>query len=391
MAMSNSKPISKSIFVIVIVALIAIAAVAVGISAIQGAPRTVTVTQTQTVTTTAPAQQKVYTLKLLHYYLPTDPGFETIKLFASMTENASGGRIKIELYTTDELGIAITEILDATARGVVDLAGFYPGYLAAQDPMFALAGGGPGPISDVFEIIWETKEVEDLINATLAKWGVVYVGPLSACPAEPLLLRKPITSLDDLKGMILRSTGLGAEFYSKLGAQVVMIPGGELYTAIQLGTIDAFEYLDLEGVYRMGFADVVKYLILPTRGYNLHASAGLDMFLIANPKVWQELPEDLKEIIKSTLYAALIQGGIHVFTLNSEAKEKWIAAGATIIELPQKDLAKIVQVATEIYAEYAKKSPDALEYVTRLVKAWRDMGYEDWASALEEALASSKP
>jgi len=383
------------------IVIIVIVAAVVGMYATQRAPQTVTVTYTvpgtgaktvtQYVTTTVSAPQKVYTLKLLHYYLPTDPGYKTVQTFASIVEKASGGRLKIELYTTDELGISITEMLDATIRGVVDLSGFYPGYLAAQDPIFALAGGGPGPISDIFEIVWQIKYVEDLINNTIAKWGAVYVGPLSACPAEPLLLRKEITSLDDLKGMILRSTGLGAEFYSKLGAQVAMLPGGELYTAIQLGTIDALEYLDLEGLYRMGFQDVAKYLILPPKGYNLHASAGIDMFLIANPKVWRELPEDLKEIIRSSLYAALIEGGINVFKLNSEAKEKWITAGAKIIELPQKDLAKIVKVAVEIYAEYAKKSPEAYEYVTRLVKAWRDMGYEDWASALEEALKKSKP
>ncbi|EHR79293.1 C4-dicarboxylate ABC transporter substrate-binding protein [Thermococcus litoralis DSM 5473] len=341
-------------------------------------------TQATGAQTSAPAE--TYELKMATFYLAGDPGFEIAQHFADEVEKMSNGRIKIEVYQAGELGFPVTEIVDSTANGVVDIAIFYSSYLASQDPVLALAGGKPGPISNPYELFYQVKAVEDLVQKSFEKFGVVYIGPMIYGEPEILVSTKPITKLDDVKGMILRSSGLAAVFYNTLGAQAMMMASGELYQALQLGTIDGLEWTDYAADYKMGFHEVAKYIVEPTKGVNLHSEAAVHAFLIVNPEVWNKLPDDLKEIIKVANMETYLWGSYYVNTLNREYRQKWIDAGATLVKLPPEDNQKIIETAVQLHIEYAKKSPEAQEYVKRLVKVWRDLGYEEWANALEAAL-----
>ncbi|WP_266105274.1 type 2 periplasmic-binding domain-containing protein [Thermococcus sibiricus] len=157
-------------------------------------------TQTPGAQTSAPAE--TYELKMATFYLAGDPGFEIAQHFADEVEKMSNGRIKIEVYQAGELGFPVTEIVDSTANGVVDIAIFYSSYLASQDPVLALAGGKPGPISNPYELFYQVKTVEDLIQKSFEKFGVVYIGPMIYGEPEILVSRVPINRLSDLNGKI---------------------------------------------------------------------------------------------------------------------------------------------------------------------------------------------
>ena len=139
----------------------------------------------------------------------------------------------------------------------------------------------------------------------------------------------------------------------------------------------------------MGFHEVAKYVIEPTPGVNIHSEAAVHAYLIVNPSLWNELPEDLKEIIRVATMETYLWGSYYVNRLNREYRNKWIEAGATIIRLPPEDNQKIIETAIMLHVEYAKKSPEAREYITRLIQVWKDLGYEEWANALEAALKQS--
>lgn len=350
------------------------------------------VTVTRPVTVTAPATERpaeTYRFRMATYYLAGDPVFDILQNFARTVERMSGGRIKIEVFQAGELGFPVTEIVDATSRGVVEIAIFYTSYLAAQDPVFALAGAKTGPLSDPWELLAYVRSVEDLVNATFRKWGVVYIGPMIYGEPEIAVFRVPVAKLDDIKGKIMRASGLSAVFWSRFGAQTVMMPAGELYTALQLGTVDGLEWTDFAANYRLGFHEVAKYVVAPTKGYNLHSEAAVHAFLIVNPDVWARLPDDLKAIIRTACYATYWHGAEVVTRLNAEFRQKWLGAGATIVELPREDLRRIVEVGAALHVEYAKMSPEAREYVLRVLRVWKELGYGEWAEALEKALAAA--
>jgi len=333
-----------------------------------------------------PVQAPKYRFKMATFYLAGDPGFEAAKYFAGLVKNMSNGRIEIEVYQAGELGFPVTEIVDAVSRKTVEIGIFYTSYLAAQDPVMALAGGKPGPLSNPYDVLYYSSELFDLVEKTFKKFNVVTICPMIYGDPEILVLRMPVERLDDLKGKILRSSGLAAVFYQRLGVQAIMLPAGELYTALQLGTIDGLEWTDYVANYRMGFHEVAKYVVEPTPGVNLHSEATIHAYLIVNPSVWEELPDDLKHIIRAACEATYLWTARHISALDREYKQKWIEAGAKIIRLPPEDNEKIIRTAIELHIEYAKKSPEAKEYVNRLVRIWRDLGYESWASALEKAL-----
>jgi len=381
--------VKSSVLAVVVVVVVAVSFVAgffvgqstVAPSAVPGA--TVTVTQT---VAPAVATRK---FRLITFYLAGDPGYEAAKYFAELVRSISGGRITVEVYYAGELGIAVTDIVDAVARGTVEIGMFYTSYLAGVDPVFALAGGKPGPLSNSHDVLYYATKLFDLVNATFAKFGVVAIGPMVFGDVEILVSRVPVSSLKDIKGRVFRSSGLAAVFWSRLGLQTMMLPAGELYTALQLGTIDGLEWTDYVANYRMGFHEVAKYVVEPTPGYNLHSEATVHAYLIVNPSVWRELPEDLRQIVRAACAATYYWTAYYVPALNKEYRQKWIEAGATIVRLPQEDLERILEVAIQLHVEYAAKSPEAREYVNRLVTIWRDLGYESWAEKLSKALEAA--
>ena len=159
------------------------------------------------------------------------------------------------------------------ARGTVEIGTFYnrhvllyTSYLAGIDPVFALAGGKPGPLSNSHDVLYYATRVFDLVNETFAKFGVVAIGPMVFGDVEIPVSRVPLKSLKDIDGKVFRSSGLAAVFWSRMGLQMMVLPAGELYTALQLGTIDGLEWTDYVANYRMGFHEVAKYVVEPTPG-----------------------------------------------------------------------------------------------------------------------------
>ncbi len=332
------------------------------------------------------ATAKTYNFRMATFYSAGDPAFNVINHFIKLVEEKTKGQVKIEAFQGGELGFPVTEIVDATGRGVVDLAIFYTSYLASQNPVMALAGGRPGPATTPNDLLKEVEGVKAFIAGAFEKFGTVYIGPMIYGNPEILVTTFPVKKLSDLKGKILRSSGLAAVFYTKFGAQAIMMPGGELYQALQLGTIDGLEWTDFAADYRLGFYEVAKYALEPTPGINLHSAAAIHAFLIFNPSVWKKLPEDLKKAVKDACYEAYNWSSDYVVKLNKEYKKKWIESGGVVTKLSKEDNEKIVKVACEVLADYSKKSKEATEYMKTLLKVWEELGYKKWVSELKNKL-----
>lgn len=352
---------------------------------------TMTVTVPTTVTLTAtPAPGKVYKWRLVTHLAIKEPRAEGVHYFASLVKNLSGGRLIIEVYGGGEL-FPVTETYTQLARGTIEAAATYTGYWAAQDEVMALIGAIPWPLTKPHELWYYLESVRDIVEKDFReRWGVVYIGPLTIATTESLMCRIPIKSVSELKGRIVRSSGLGISFYEKIGAKALMLPVGEIYTALQLGTVDCAEWNDYKTNYALGFHEVAKYVLEPPPGGTLHTGIFLDHPLVVNAKAWEELPDDLKMIVRVAAQATWqwtsyrMWGDQHLW-----GRELWIKAGATIYTAPEEDKELIKQAQVSVLVEQAKRGPVALEMVKRIVKVARDLGYTDWANALENALRSA--
>jgi len=222
---------------------------------------------------------------------------EGCKLLADWVRQMSGGRMEITVYGGGEL-IPALEGFDAVSNGAVEMnhgaayywsgkvpaASFFAavpfGMNAQQMGSWIISGGG----AELWEELYHPFNVQPILCGNT---GVQMAG----------WFKKEINTLNDLKGLKMRIPGLGARVLEKAGGTPVLVSGGEIYTNLERGVIDATEWIGPFHDYLMGFHEVAKYYYYP--GWHEPGPA-LEM-LINKPK-FDALSSDLREIIRTACY-----------------------------------------------------------------------------------------
>ncbi|MCH8883464.1 MAG: TRAP transporter substrate-binding protein DctP [SAR324 cluster bacterium] len=172
----------------------------------------------------------------------------------------------------------------------------------------------------------------------------------------------PLRTFEDFAGKKIRYPGgIVAEVFSAAGVSTVLLPGGEIYPALEKGVIDAADYVGAAINWNLGFAEVTKYIVLPS----LHQPVDL-MDVTVNMKSWNALPNELQEM----LIAAVKWHSWDQWSAIHEADRlhyrKFAEAGTEIITLPPAEIDKFRKVAIPLWYKWAKK--DAI--ATRAFKIW---------------------
>lgn len=325
------------------------------------------------------AQEKVYKWRTVtHQLVGTSRYKGTVVPFCEMVKKASNGRLVIEPYGAGVL-FPVPESFDAVRDGVVQMAMVWSGYWAGKDPVFALAGSRCGdPIVDFGENFYRSQQLAPIVSKAYEKFGVKALGAFDLAPTEILCSVKPIRSLADFKGKKFRSAGIGATFYTALGAGAVSLSAPEIYQALQLGTVDGAEYNDYLVNREMGLHEVTKFVIEPC----LHTGATDDKELIVNPKAWAELPDDLKNIVMMGRDYARYLSATAYGVENHKAKLAWLKRKVQIINLPEKDVKEIRGIAWKVLLDFGKRNPECAQYLAGYAKVLNDLGYEEEAKGL---------
>ena len=155
-----------------------------------------------------------------------------------------------------------------------------------------------------------------------------------------------------MKGMKIRTAGLSSELFEKLGASVVLLPGGEVLPSLQRGLIDSAEFLDASMDYSLGIHQICKYRFSPP----IHMSNNIFQLLI-KPATWKKLPADLQSIVKHAAMVASLQGYAEHWMDAIEANQKLEDAGIITYRLSKEDQDTVHKMTLEIIEEKAKKDP----------------------------------
>ena len=164
---------------------------------------------------------------------------------------------------------------------------------------------------------------------------------------------EPITSLDDYNGMKIRFAGLGGKVLEKLGASVTMMPGGELFQALEKGTIDATEFSMPAIDQILGFDQIVKNNLFP--GWHQPFTA---QYMLINGDEWNEATDAQKALVESVCTAAVLRGLAEGEYLNGAVLAELQAKGVTIGQISPEILAQLKAVSDEVMAEQAAADPD---------------------------------
>lgn len=238
--------------------------------------------------------QKVFHWKLVTTWPKNFPGLGTApEKFAKAVDTMSQGRLKVRVYGAGEL-VPAMGVFDAVSAGSVQAGhgGAYywkgkipasiffttvPFGMNAQEMNGWLYHGGG------MELWREVYAPFNLIPFAAGNTGVQMAG----------WFNKEINSVDDIKGLKMRIPGSGGEVWSRLGGAAINLPGGELYTSLQTGVIDATEWVAPYNDLAFGFHEVAKYYYYP--GWHEPGSA---MELIINKDAYGALPKDLQKIVE---------------------------------------------------------------------------------------------
>ena len=293
----------------------------------------------------------------------------SLEVLAERVKERTNGRLILEPYPSGSL-VPAKEIFNAVKRGMIQMGTISPAYIRDQVEVAGIAAGLPFAFKNVWECAYFHKWLgfEDMIKAGAAEHGVFYSTD-KVYPTE-LVLKKPVESLADFKGLKLRSSGVLQVFLSSLGAAASYLPGGEVYPSLASGVIDGAHWGAAQGAYSMKLYDVCKYHLLP--GLNI---AGTDAFVV-NQKAIDKLPADIQEIFYFSLEEQFWKRTnqyiyLEAIVLAKAVKEK----GVTVLNLPPEEQKKITVIAQEMWEKEGEKGPEAAKALQMLKDYLTSLGH----------------
>lgn len=326
-----------------------------------------------------------YRWKMVTAWPKNFPGLGTnANLLAKMITAMSGGRISVKVYGAKEL-VPAFEVFDAVAGGTAEMghAGAYywkgkteaaqffsaiPFGLTAQEMNAWLYYGGG------MELWRELYRPFGLIPAATGNSGVQMAG----------WFNREIKTADDLKGLKMRIPGLGGEVLRRAGGTPVNMPGGELFTSLQSGALDATEWVGPYNDLAFGFYKVAKYYYYP--GWH---EPGSTMEAIINAGAYAELPGDLQEIVLTACKAANMDMLSEYTARNNQALDVLVNKHKVkVLPLPDEVLKKLRGISDDVVAELAAKDPMSKKIHTSVMQ-FRDQ-VMPWSTLSEQAFLQAR-
>ena len=222
--------------------------------------------------------------------------------YAKKVNDMTGGDLKIEVLPAGAV-VPAFGLLDAVSKGVLDGGHGVLAYHYGKQTALALWGSGPAFGMDANMLLaWHRygggKELLAKLYASIG--GNVVSFPYGPHPTQPLgWFKRPITKVDDFKGLKYRTVGISIDLFTAMGAAVNALPGGEIVSAMDRGLLDAAEFNNASSDRTLGFADVSKVCML--QSYHQNAEQFEIMF---NKTKYDALPDKLRAIIATAVDAA---------------------------------------------------------------------------------------
>ncbi len=222
--------------------------------------------------------------------------------FAKKVNDMTGGELKIEVLPAGAV-VPAFGLLEAVSKGTLDGGHGVLVYHYGKQTALALWGSGPGYAMDANMLLaWHKfgggKELLEKLYKSIGAEVVSF--PYGPMPTQPLgWFKKPMTKIDDFKGLKYRTVGISIDVFTGLGAAVNALPGGEIVSAMDRGLLDAAEFNNASSDRILGFPDVSKVCML--QSYHQNAEQFEIMF---NKAKYDALPEKMRAIIANAVDAA---------------------------------------------------------------------------------------
>ncbi len=293
------------------------------------------------------------------------------KAVAEMTD----GKFQIQVFAAGEI-VPGLQALDAASNGTVEACHTAAYYYVGKDPTFALPCSVPFGLNARLMNSWLIEGGgNELFNEFFKKFNVMGLPAGNTGAQMGGWFRKEIKTPEDLKGLKFRIGGLAGKVLAKLGVVPQQIAGGDIYPALEKGTIDAAEWVGPYDDEKLGFFKVAPNYYYPgfwEGGTTLHSFFNLDKYN-ALPKSYQGVLKAACAVANQTMAARYDQ-------LNTPALKRLVASGTQLRPYPEPVLEACFNAAKEFYAETAAANPDFKKGLEAMY-AQRAAGYLWWQIA----------
>jgi TRAP-type mannitol/chloroaromatic compound transport system substrate-binding protein len=256
---------------------------------------------------------KTYRLKLAETWAANYPVFgEATRLLAERVETMSDGRLRITIDSANKHKAPLA-IFDLVKAGQYDMGHSASYYWKGKDPNTLYFTTMPFGMTAPEQLAWFYHGGGlELMQEVYGRHGLLSFPGGNTGNQMGGWFQKEINSLDDLQGLKMRIPGFAGEVLAKVGAKPTTIAGGELFTALERGTIDALEWVGPALDLREGFAKIARYY------YTGWHEPGAELQFLINQRAWDRLPADLQEILRVAMRATAYDMYIHAYHVSGE-------------------------------------------------------------------------
>ncbi|WP_196258043.1 TRAP transporter substrate-binding protein [Pelagibacterium limicola] len=312
---------------------------------------------------------------------------DTMPWVADQLRAMSNGAIDLQVAEPGTV-IPALAIFENVSDGNIDAGFSWMGYEWGTVPAAALFGATPFGLESIEFMAWmHFHGGKELLAEVFHPYDVhpILCGTIS--PETAGWFREEITSVDDFQGIRFRAAGIGGEIMAEFGMSVTVMPGGELYQALETGVLDGTEFSLPTVDEQLGFYQVAPYLYLP--GWHQPST---NQFLYVNLGVWEGLGDQTKAMIENACWAGTAYSIARAEALQGAVIQRFEESG-TNVETYSDEIIAAFHEATKTVMErrsaadelFGRVYASMMEYQAEL-RPWKEKGYlpRDWQSRIGE-------
>ncbi len=273
------------------------------------------------------------------------------EVFAKQLRAMSGGKFEVSVHAAGEITPAFG-VLDAVQQGSIEICHTAPYYFHGKDETFAIGTAIPFGLNSRQLTAWfyEGNGMK-LMREFYAKYNIVNFPGGNTGAQMGGWYRKEIKSVNDIKGLKMRIGGFAGRVLERMGAVPQNIPGGEIYSALEKGTIDATEWVGPYDDQKLGFNKVAPFYYYP--GW-WEGGAQLDFFI--NNKAYDALPAEYKAMVEAAASHAHVEMQARYDARNPVALKQLVGAGTKLRPFPKDVMDTAFKESQALYAELNNKN-----------------------------------
>jgi TRAP-type mannitol/chloroaromatic compound transport system substrate-binding protein len=297
------------------------------------------------------------------------------EVFCKAVAEATDNRFQIQPFAAGEIvpGLAAA---DAVTNGTVEMCQTASYYYVGKDPTFALACAIPFGLNTRMQNAWMYQHGgTQLLDEFYQKFKFIALPAGNTTCQMGGWFRREIKDVADLQGLKFRIAGLAGRVMQKLGVVPQQLAGGDIYPALEKGTIDAAEWVGPYDDEKLGFQKVAPYYYYP--GW-WEGGAAIHNFI--NIGKWNELPKAYQQVVRSASDTANLYMTAKYDAQNPPAVKRLVAAGAQLRPFSQPILDACFKASNELYAEISATNP-SFKKIYDNIAAFRSDQYLWWQVA----------